>query len=302
MISPPSHTFPNQAIFMRRARVRKNQLGNTIFKGSLRNAGRPRSFFALFIRHPFRRGRLGPLPLRSPSLMLTLFLGSSGGQNIPCGTLPGFLSALIGLPIAPTESSNGFWQESEASIWLASLPSKPWPLPRSILRLIAADARQLATRCSIHRCHDNYDCTSPSSSALPGVLLFDIAETLWSRATQGRSPSEGVSSPPSPSRARPTRASAAFSAGFSFFRLPSQGAAVGDVSPETLWRLGACYAPNRFPSVDNGMIIWGGGGGGGRGRLYRIDRGDHEDNLQQARRAPEPPEGRVRLAVGRHGG
>ena len=78
-----------------------------------------------------------------------------------------------------------------------------------------------------------------------------------------------------------TQGLGAFSAGLilSIVSFP-QGATVDQVSPETLWRLGAYYAPTLL-LLWTCMIIAVG--------YYRIDRGDHEDNLQQlaARRLAE---------------
>ena len=244
---------------------RKIGLG-TIFKEVFETLG-DRSFFALFIATLFGAVASG-LSAALAFLMLTYFWGFSGGQ-IFLWTLLVFLSALIGLLVAPRIVKR--FGKKRGVIWLGvvAFTMAPAPVILRLLGLMPANGDPLL-----------YPIVATINTidvaliiALQAVLYSMIADLVEQSELRTGRRSEGVFFAAVTFTRKATQGLGAFSAGLilSFVSFP-QGAAVGDVSPETLWRLGASYAPTLL-LLWTCMIIAVG--------YYRIDRGDHEDNLQQ---------------------
>lgn len=242
---------------------RKFGLG-TIFREVFETLGN-RSFFALFVATLFGAVATG-LSAALAFLMLTYFWGFSGSQ-IFLWTLLIFVSALIGLLIAPVIVKKFGKKRGVIGLGVVAFTMAPAPIILRLFGLMPDNGDPLLF--PIVATINTIDVAL--IIALQAVLYSMIADLVEQSELQTGRRSEGVFYAAVTFTRKATQGLGAFSAGLilSFVSFP-QGAAAGDVSPETLWQLGAYYAPTLL-LLWTCMIISVG--------FYRIDRGDHEDNL-----------------------
>jgi glycoside/pentoside/hexuronide:cation symporter, GPH family len=244
---------------------RKIGLG-TIFREIFETLGE-RSFFALFLATLFgavATGVSGALAF----LMLTYFWGFSGSQ-IFLWTLLVFISALIGLLVAPRVSKAIGKKRAVIVLGVIAYSMAPAPVLLRLLGWMPENGDPLLY--PIVAAINTIDLSL--IIALQAILYSMIADLVEQSELKTGRRSEGVFFAAVTFTRKATQGLGAFAAGImlSVISFP-QGAARGDVQPETLWKLGAFYAPSLL-LLWTLMIV--------AVSFYRIDRQDHEQNLQR---------------------
>ena len=244
---------------------RKIGLG-TIFREIFETLGE-RSFFALFLETLFgavATGVSGALAF----LMLTYFWGFSGSQ-IFLWTLLVFISALIGLLVAPRVSKAIGKKRAVIVLGVIAYSMAPAPVLLRLLGWMPENGDPLLY--PIVAAINTIDLSL--IIALQAILYSMIADLVEQSELKTGRRSEGVFFAAVTFTRKATQGLGAFAAGImlSVISFP-QGAARGDVQPETLWKLGAFYAPSLL-LLWTLMIV--------AVSFYRIDRQDHEQNLQR---------------------
>ena len=244
---------------------RKIGLG-TIFREIFETLGE-RSFFALFLATLFgavATGVSGALAF----LMLTYFWGFSGSQ-IFLWTLLVFISALIGLLVAPRVSKAIGKKRAVIVLGVIAYSMAPAPVLLRLLGWMPENGDPLLY--PIVAAINTIDLSL--IIALQAILYSMIADLVEQSELKTGRRSEGVFFAAVTFTRKATQGLGAFAAGImlSLVSFP-QGAARGDVQPETLWKLGAFYAPSQL-LLWTLMIV--------AVSFYRIDRQDHEQNLQR---------------------
>ena len=244
---------------------RKIGLG-TIFREIFETLGE-RSFFALFLATLFgavATGVSGALAF----LMLTYFWGFSGSQ-IFLWTLLVFISALIGLLVAPRVSKAIGKKRAVIVLGVIAYSMAPAPVLLRLLGWMPENGDPLLY--PIVAAINTIDLSL--IIALQAILYSMIADLVEQSELKTGRRSEGVFFAAVTFTRKATQGLGAFAAGImlSLISFP-QGAARGDVQPETLWKLGAFYAPSLL-LLWTLMIV--------AVSFYRIDRQDHEQNLQR---------------------
>ena len=244
---------------------RKIGLG-TIFREIFETLGE-RSFFALFLATLFgavATGVSGALAF----LMLTYFWGFSGSQ-IFLWTLLVFISSLIGLLVAPRVSKAIGKKRAVIVLGVIAYSMAPAPVLLRLLGWMPENGDPLLY--PIVAAINTIDLSL--IIALQAILYSMIADLVEQSELKTGRRSEGVFFAAVTFTRKATQGLGAFAAGImlSVISFP-QGAARGDVQPETLWKLGAFYAPSLL-LLWTLMIV--------AVSFYRIDRQDHEQNLQR---------------------
>ena len=244
---------------------RKIGLG-TIFREIFETLGE-RSFFALFLATLFgavATGVSGALAF----LMLTYFWGFSGSQ-IFLWTLLVFISALIGLLVAPRVSKAIGKKRAVIVLGVIAYSMAPAPVLLRLLGWMPENGDPLLY--PIVAAINTIDLSL--IIALQAILYSMIADLVEQSELKTGRRSEGVFFAAVTFTRKATQGLGAFAAGImlSVISFP-QGAARGDVQPETLWKLGAFYAPSLL-LLWTLMIV--------AVSFYRIDRQDHEQNLRR---------------------
>ena len=244
---------------------RKIGLG-TIFREIFETLGE-RSFIALFLATLFgavATGVSGALAF----LMLTYFWGFSGSQ-IFLWTLLVFISALIGLLVAPRVSKAIGKKRAVIVLGVIAYSMAPAPVLLRLLGWMPENGDPLLY--PIVAAINTIDLSL--IIALQAILYSMIADLVEQSELKTGRRSEGVFFAAVTFTRKATQGLGAFAAGImlSVISFP-QGAARGDVQPETLWKLGAFYAPSLL-LLWTLMIV--------AVSFYRIDRQDHEQNLQR---------------------
>ena len=244
---------------------RKIGLG-TIFREIFETLGE-RSFFALFLATLFgavATGVSGALAF----LMLTYFWGFSGSQ-IFLWTLLVFISALIGLLVAPLVSKAIGKKRAVIVLGVIAYSMAPAPVLLRLLGWMPENGDPLLY--PIVAAINTIDLSL--IIALQAILYSMIADLVEQSELKTGRRSEGVFFAAVTFTRKATQGLGTFAAGImlSVISFP-QGAARGDVQPETLWKLGAFYAPSLL-LLWTLMIV--------AVSFYRIDRQDHEQNLQR---------------------
>ena len=237
----------------------------TIFREIFETLGE-RSFFALFLATLFgavATGVSGALAF----LMLTYFWGFSGSQ-IFLWTLLVFISALIGLLVAPLVSKAIGKKRAVIVLGVIAYSMAPAPVLLRLLGWMPENGDPLLY--PIVAAINTIDLSL--IIALQAILYSMIADLVEQSELKTGRRSEGVFFAAVTFTRKATQGLGAFAAGImlSVISFP-QGAARGDVQPETLWKLGAFYAPSLL-LLWTLMIV--------AVSFYRIDRQDHEQNLQ----------------------
>ena len=238
---------------------RKIGLG-TIFREIFETLGE-RSFFALFLATLFgavATGVSGALAF----LMLTYFWGFSGSQ-IFLWTLLVFISALIGLLVAPRVSKAIGKKRAVIILGVIAYSMAPAPVLLRLLGWMPENGDPLLY--PIVAAINTIDLSL--IIALQAILYSMIADLVEQSELKTGRRSEGVFFAAVTFTRKATQGLGAFAAGImlSLISFP-QGAARGDVQPETLWKLGAFYAPSLL-LLWTLMIV--------AVSFYRIDRQDH---------------------------
>lgn len=223
------------------------------------------SFLALFVATLFGAVAAG-LSSALAFLMLSYFWGFSGSQ-IFLWTLLVFISALVGLLVAPRIVR--MLGKKRAVIILGVIAYTMAPAP-VILRLFGlmpenGDAALYPIIVTINT------IDLALVIALQSVLYSMIADLVEQSELKTGRRSEGVFFAAVTFTRKATQGLGAFAAGLilSVVSFP-QDAATHEVPAETLWKLGAYYAPSLlFLWTCMIVSIW----------FYRIDRSDHERNI-----------------------
>lgn len=244
---------------------RQMSLG-TIFREIFETLG-DRSFFALFLATLFgaiATGLSGALAF----LLLAYFWGFSESQ-IFIWTILVFLSALIGLLVAPKISKAFGKKRAVIVLGVIAYTMAPAPVLLRLLGWMPENGDPILF--PIVAAINTIDLSL--IIALQAVLYSMIADLVEQSEVKTGRRSEGVFFAAVTFTRKATQGLGAFAAGIvlSVISFP-QGAAVDDVSPDTLWQLGAYYAPSLL-LLWTLMIV--------AVFFYRIDRQDHEENLQQ---------------------
>jgi len=254
-----------QIKYLRAPPAKRRMSFGMVFREIFETLSEP-SFLALFIATLFGAVAAG-MSSALTFLMLSYFWGFSGSQ-IFMWTLLVFISALIGLLVAPRIVKSLGKKRSVIILGVIAYTMAPAPV---ILRLVGlmpenGDPALFPIVVTINT------VDLALVIALQSVLYSMIADLVEQSELKTGRRSEGVFFAAVTFTRKATQGLGAFAAGIilSIVSFP-QGAATGEVPAETLWRLGAFYAPSLL-FLWTCMII--------SVCFYRIDRADHERNLE----------------------